>query len=394
MKSRIAAVALVGTLAASAGPGQTQLFAQAPGVVQTRTPRSPFGDTVGAAAPASADERAIPSGSDVHGTDARERLEATRARPARRASRALSPHEGKRSVHGSGQGLSRTGRPANGHCACQGAAHGIRPARLHLSKEGIPRRQHDPRHAAHCAERSDDHECQDAREDPDLRRGRGTGRQSKRHMADQEKLWREVKKIKPACLEKMSSPFPWRTGLGYGDTHHQSLRSRPEPLPAHPGPARHDDEQRPAQHDQLPRAVTACRLPNSRAGRRSASIPTSLQLTSWRACRTARCAPRHDDAERMAEKLANAPEIRQTGQQVYVYHDRTTSKVFIGSFNSPQDPAAAALRNYLVENAYNLSNKSYVAAEHEKPRGKAATDTMIVPALALTDVNKLKHSIK
>ncbi len=32
-------------------------------------------------------------------------------------------------------------------------------------------------------------------------------------MADSEKLWREVKKIKPKCLKGMSSPFLWRQGL-------------------------------------------------------------------------------------------------------------------------------------------------------------------------------------
>ena len=96
----------------------------------------------------------------------------------------------------------------------------------------------------------------------------------------------------------------------------------------------------------------------------------------------------------MAEKLANSPEIRQTGQPVYVYHDHTTSKVFIGSFNSPQDPGAAALRNFLVQNAYNLSNKNY-EMPNKRLRGKAAaTDTMIVPALALTDVNDLKSKIR
>src|SRR5262249_43084184 len=94
----------------------------------------------------------------------------------------------------------------------------------------------------------------------------------------------------------------------------------------------------------------------------------------------------HDDAERMADKLARAPEIQQTGQPVYVYHDRTTSKVFIGSFNSPQDPAAVALRGHLVKRtAYDLTQKS---------RGKDALDTMIVPALALTDVRDIKVKIQ
>ena len=34
----------------------------------------------------------------------------------------------------------------------------------------------------------------------------------KRRWRTQEKLWQQVKKIKPKCLEEMSSPFPWRDG--------------------------------------------------------------------------------------------------------------------------------------------------------------------------------------
>ena len=49
-------------------------------------------------------------------------------------------------------------------------------------------------------------------------------------LADSEKLWREVKKIKPKCLEGMSSPFPWRAGTEHGLPHHQSLRAGPASL--------------------------------------------------------------------------------------------------------------------------------------------------------------------
>ena len=62
----------------------------------------------------------------------------------------------------------------------------------------------------------------------------------------------------------------------------------------------------------------------------------------------------HDDAERMAEKLAKSPEIQRLGLPVYVFHDRTTSKVFIGAFNSPQDPAARAVRDELVRSCLRL----------------------------------------
>ena len=46
----------------------------------------------------------------------------------------------------------------------------------------------------------------------------------------------------------------------------------------------------------------------------------------------------HDDAERIADKLASTPEIKQIGQPVFVYHDRTSSRVFVGAFNAPRTP--------------------------------------------------------
>jgi hypothetical protein len=94
----------------------------------------------------------------------------------------------------------------------------------------------------------------------------------------------------------------------------------------------------------------------------------------------------HEDAEKMAEKLAKSPEFQKLGLPVYVFHDKTTSKVFVGAFNSPQDPAAGAVRDELVRSAYVLSNK--------KERGRGATDTMIVPALALTDLNVIKSKLR
>ena len=73
----------------------------------------------------------------------------------------------------------------------------------------------------------------------------------------------------------------------------------------------------------------------------------------------------HDDAERMAEKLAKDAEFQRLGQPVYVLHDRTSSRVFVGSFDSPQDPRAGEVRERLMLMAYPLADKS-------KPKGAAA----------------------
>jgi hypothetical protein len=211
-------------------------------------------------------------------------------------------------------------------------------------------------------------------------------------LADQERLWREVKKLEPVCLEKMSSPFHWRKGLA------SAIRTTNPYVPAQYLYPRSPDRLMMVMNGGL-RSIINCpgafSLQVAEFSGRSAfsfnpNAPANHILPNLKdsPLRTA-----HDDAERMAEKLANSPEIRQTGQPVYVYHDRTSSKVFIGSFKSPQDPAAGALRNHLIQNAYNLSNKNS-ELPNKKLRGKAATDTMIVPAIALTDVNDLKGKIK
>jgi hypothetical protein len=55
----------------------------------------------------------------------------------------------------------------------------------------------------------------------------------------------------------------------------------------------------------------------------------------------------YDDAERVADVLEKNPDWLQ-GMKVYTYHDRTTSRVVVGSFASPSDPAVLALKNRLV----------------------------------------------
>ena len=47
-----------------------------------------------------------------------------------------------------------------------------------------------------------------------------------------------------------------------------------------------------------------------------------------------------EDAQKMADALAADPEVVRTGYRPYVYHDRFSSKVTVGSFENPEDPAA------------------------------------------------------
>ena len=88
----------------------------------------------------------------------------------------------------------------------------------------------------------------------------------------------------------------------------------------------------------------------------------------------------------MADKLAKDAEFQRLGMPVYVVHDRTSSRVFVGSFDSADDPQGAEVRERLVVMAYPL------AGQIQRPgsAGKNALDTMIVPALALTDLSDIK----
>jgi hypothetical protein len=204
-------------------------------------------------------------------------------------------------------------------------------------------------------------------------------------LADSEKLWRDVKKIKPKCLSGMSSPYPWRSGLS------SAIRTTNPYVPAQLLFPRPKDKLIVLMNTGL-RSISNCPGNYSLqvadfSGRSTYQLNTQeLPFHLLADLKNSPLRKAHDDAEKMAEKLAKAPEIQRMGQPIYVYHDRTTSKVFIGSFNSPQDPGAAALRQQLVDKAYDLTQK--------KKRGKDAVDTMIVPALALTDLKEIKAKIQ
>ena len=87
-----------------------------------------------------------------------------------------------------------------------------------------------------------------------------------------------------------------------------------------------------------------------------------------------------DDAERLAEALSRDKEIQKLGCQPYVYHDRFSSRVTLGSFNVPNDPNAQRLHDRLREIAVDLNNRR-------------VTDVMIVPATALMDLAPIKPKL-
>lgn len=65
-----------------------------------------------------------------------------------------------------------------------------------------------------------------------------------------------------------------------------------------------------------------------------------------------------DDAEGLANALAKCASLDKRFQP-YVYHDRTSSKVFLGSFQGPNDPALGLLRGQLDKVSNELVMKRY-----------------------------------
>jgi hypothetical protein len=87
------------------------------------------------------------------------------------------------------------------------------------------------------------------------------------------------------------------------------------------------------------------------------------------------------DAEHLADRLAKDPDVQKLRQPIYVYHDRTASRVFIGSFDAEKDPAALEVRDELLKLAVPLLHRN-------RPTG--GLDTLIVPAGMLTDLKDIK----
>ena len=208
-------------------------------------------------------------------------------------------------------------------------------------------------------------------------------------LAGSEKLWHQVRKIKPQCLEKMSTPFLWREGLS------KSYRTTNPYVPVQLLYPSHKDRLMVQMNSGL-RSIVNCpgrySLQVAEFSGRSTyqlnSMPISNSMFPDLKGSPLRTAA--DDAERMADKLAKDAEFQRLGVPVYVVHDRTSSRVFVGSFDSAQDRRAVQIRDRLVAMAYPLADKS----NGPGARGRNALDTMIVPALALTDVSDIKTKVQ
>jgi hypothetical protein len=198
-------------------------------------------------------------------------------------------------------------------------------------------------------------------------------------LKDSEVLLHKVKKIRPKCLNQMHSIYQWRQG-----SLHTALRTTNPFVPA--------QELFPRKADPLvlklnggPYSVFHCpgryTLQVAEFGGRSSIIngadktfKTPLGLVKDSPLELA-----YDNAEKLADVLAKDPEVRKTGCLPYVFHDLTSSRVMIGAFNAPDDPAAQRLRESMLRLAVPLQQQK-------------KTETVIVPAPVLTDLEVLKAS--
>ena len=145
--------------------------------------------------------------------------------------------------------------------------------------------------------------------------------------------------IHPKCLDGMPKLWIWREGLSH------ALRTTNPYVPAQWLYPRAPDRLVVQMNSGL-RSIANCpghyTLQVAQFSGRTAydlNGPGSAMAQSILNPRSSPLQTAHDDAEKLADKLSRVPEIKQLGQPVFVYHDRTSSRVFVGSFNSPKDPA-------------------------------------------------------
>jgi len=194
----------------------------------------------------------------------------------------------------------------------------------------------------------------------------------------QVELHHKVKKIKPRCLDNVTTLFPWREGLS------KAIRTtNPYVAAQHLYPAKKDRliVQMNSGQDSIAHCPGTYSLQVAEFTGRTTLNEKDPNFQGHLNLMRSPLRSAASDAEKMANIMRKDKEVQALGQPVYVYHDRTSSKVFVGSFNSPDDPRALEMRNALVKLAVPL---------HTSPTRSKTLDTVIAPALALTDLTPIK----
>jgi hypothetical protein len=199
-----------------------------------------------------------------------------------------------------------------------------------------------------------------------------------------EVLLHKVKSIDPECLKGMPSMYVWRKGLK------TALRTTNPYVPAQDLFAGKRDSFV-AGLNKGPRSIYNCpgryTLQVIEFTGRSTFNVAAAKLGGDRVLKQSPLYTAHDDAEKLANALGSAEEVKRLGQPVYVYHDRTSSRVMIGSFESPNDPRAIRVRQELLYMASSIMDKKRFNDQPARTRG---IDKMIAPASYLTDLETIK----
>ena len=191
-------------------------------------------------------------------------------------------------------------------------------------------------------------------------------------------LMHKIKKLHPVCIDGLPQMWHFRKGKGLS----RAITTTNPFVPAEDLFPRPPDVMVASMNDG-PHNIRYCpgrytlQIADFRG--RSSFNPKDPQFEGMLAARSP-LETAHDDAERLAQALSKDREIQKLGVQPYVYHDRYSSRVTIGSFNSPNDPAAQKLHQRLIEIAVDLNNRR-------------VTDTMIVPANGLFDLTTIKPQL-
>jgi len=199
---------------------------------------------------------------------------------------------------------------------------------------------------------------------------------------DSNVLLRKVKGIHPDCIDGMPQMWHWRTGQGLT----RAIMTTNPFVPA--------EALFPAQQDVLiskinagPHNVKKCpgrytlEIANF-SGRKTLDVDNDQRFKGKMAMQKSPLVNAADDAERLADALSKDKDIQQTGYEPYVFHDRFSSRVMIGTFDTPNDPAARKLHDRLLQLTVDLN------------RRKVTENTVIVPAPNLTDLSKIKPQLQ
>lgn len=217
-----------------------------------------------------------------------------------------------------------------------------------------------------------------------------------------ENLLHQVKKIHPKCLQGMPRLFDWRT-----TSLNRAIRTTNPYVPAQWLYPRAPDKLMLQMNSGL-RSIANC------PGHYTIQVAqfaghTAYDLYGQEESKFSKIINEHksplktahDDAEKLADRLAGMPEVKRLGQPVFVYHDRTSSRVYIGSFNSPEDPNAKAVHDELLKVAAEANKKLQPPTSWlKKPRTDqmilpaSIASQLIVPASMLTNVDDMKKTIQ